>query len=49
MPLLGQVVDEDAHEVDGDEDNDVGDDRLPLSHEMKLGVQDDDTDDGVDT
>ena len=49
MPLLGQVVDEDAHEVDGDEDDDVGDHRLPLSDEMKLGVQDDDTDDGVDT
>ena len=49
MPLLGQVVDEYAHEVDGDEDDDVGDHRLPLSDEMKLGVQDDDTDDGVDT
>ena len=40
-------MDEDAHEVDGDEDDDVGDHGLPLGHELELGVEDDGADHGV--
>ena len=49
LALLGQVVDEDADEVDSDEDDDVGGDRLPLGHQVEVGVEEDDGDDGVET
>ena len=49
LPFLCQVVDEDTDEVDGDEDDDVGDDGLPLGHQVELRVEHHDTDDGVDT
>ena len=39
----------DAHEVDGDEDDDVGGDCLPLGHELEVGVEDDHGDHRVET
>ena len=47
LALLRQVVDEDADQVDGDQDDDVGDDGLPLGDQVKLRVQHDHADDGV--
>ena len=47
LTLLRQIVNEDAHEVDRDEDDDVGDHSLPLCHQLQLRVQDDHADDGV--
>ena len=49
LALLGQVVDEDADEVDGDEDDDVGGDRLPVGHQVEVGVEEDHGDHGVET
>ena len=49
LALLRQVVDEDAHEVDGDEDDDVGGDRLPVGQQVEVGVEEDHGDDGVET
>ena len=42
-------MDEDSHQVDRDEDDDVGDDSLPLRHQVQLGVENHNTDDGVTT
>ena len=41
-------MDEDADQVDGDEDDDVGGDGLPLGHQVELGVEEDHGDDGVE-
>ena len=49
LALLGQVVDEDADEVDGDKDDDVGGDRLPVGHQVEVGVEEDHGDHGVET
>ena len=40
-------MDEDAHEVDRDEDDDVGYHSLPLGHQLQVRVQDDHADHGV--